>query len=269
MADGPGCLVLHFPCRRIQVKIAIPVLLCLTPLLTHAQLQPKSTSYYDASLDGVISQFVDGGSWKTIVTLVNLDTTPTTYTLKFYADNGTSMVIQTTAGTGSVITGTLPVGGSQVIETAGSKSTLSQGWALLQSSNTSGGSAIFRQSVAGRPDFEASLPIMTYVNAKRYALPFDQINSTTGVALVNPLSYTSITVYVTFRDEKGTQFLLDSLTLGALQHTAFSLSDRYPQCAGKRGVVEFATTGLTMSMLGLRFGAESFTSVLPLTALTW
>ncbi len=110
---------------------------------------------------------------------------------------------------------------------------------------------------------------MTYVNAKRYALPFDQINSTTGVALVNPVSYTSITVYVTFRDEQGTQFLLDSLTLGALQHMAFSLADRYPQCAGKRGVVEFATTGLTMSMLGLRFGAQSFTSVLPFTALLW
>ena len=234
-----------------------------------AQLQPKSTSYFDHSLDGVISQFVDGASWKTIVTLVNLDSTPSTYTLKFYADNGTPMVIQTTAGTGSVITGTLPVGGSQVIETTGGKSTLSQGWALLQSLNIIGGSAIFRQIVAGRPDYEASLPIVTYVNAKRYVLPFDHTNSATGVALVNPLSYTSITVYATFRDEGGTQFLLDSFTLGALQHMVFSLSDRYPQSAGKRGVVEFATSGLTMCMLGLRFGPESFTSVLPLTAFGW
>ena len=243
------------------------MLLCFTPLLTHAQLHPNSTSYYDVSFDGVISQFVDGASWKTIVTLVNLDTTPSPYTLKFYADDGTSMAIQTTAGTGSTITGTLPVGGSQVIETAGTKSTLSQGWALLKSSNTVGGSAIFRQSVPGRPDFEASLPIVAYVNANRYVLPFDQINSTTGVALVNPLSYTSITVYVTFRDEQGTQFLVDRLSLGALQHTAFSLSDKYPQCAGKRGVVEFESTGLTMGMLGLRFGTESFTSVMPLTTL--
>jgi hypothetical protein len=179
------------------------------------------------------------------------------------------MVIQTTAGTGSVITGTLPIGGSQVIESAGTKSTLSQGWALLQSSNTTGGSAIFRQSIAGRPDFEASLPIMTFVNAARYALPFDQVNSTTGVALVNPLSYTSITVYVTFRDEKGTQFLLDSLTLGASQHMAFALSDRYPQCAGKRGVVQFDTSGVSLSILGLRFGAQSFTSILPLTSIYW
>jgi hypothetical protein len=239
------------------MRVAILVLLCFTPLLTHAQLHPNSTSYYDASLDGVISQFVDGASWKTIVTLVNLDTTPTAYTLKFYADDGTSMVIQTTAGTGSTITGILPVGGSQVIETAGSKSSLSQGWALLHSSNTAGGSAIFRQSVPGRPDFEASLPIVTYLNARRYVLPFDQIDSTTGVALVNPLSYTDITVYVTFLDEQGTQFLVDRLSLGALQHTAFSLSDKYPQCAGKRGVVEFETTGLTMSILGLRFGTQS------------
>jgi hypothetical protein len=126
------------------------------------------------------------------VTLVNLDTTPSPFTLNFYADDGTTMAVQTTAGTGSTVTGILPVGGSRVIETAGSKSALSQGWALLKSSNTVGGSAIFRQSVSGRPDFEASLPIVSDFNAHRYVLPFDQINSTTGVALVNPDSYTDI-----------------------------------------------------------------------------
>jgi len=33
------------------------------------------------------------------------------------------------------------------------------------------------------------------------SMPFDNVTSTTGVALVNPLSYTSITVFLTFMDE--------------------------------------------------------------------
>jgi len=56
--------------------------------LANAQVKPNSTSYYDSQIDGVISQFVDGASWKTIVTLVNLDTTAGTYTLRFYAGEG-------------------------------------------------------------------------------------------------------------------------------------------------------------------------------------
>ena len=109
------------------------------------------------------------------------------------------------------------------------------------------------------------MPIIVYVEDNTYVLPFDHITSATGVAVVNPLSYTSITVFVTFRDEQGNPFYVNSFTLGPLQHTAFSLSERYPQSVGHRGVVELATPGIAMNVLGLRFGAASFTSVLPLT----
>jgi hypothetical protein len=165
----------------------------------------------------------------------------------------------------STVTGVIPSGGSRVIETAGTKATLSQGWAFLETSQNIGGIAIFRQSIAGNPAFEAALPIVSCVNANRYLLPLDNTNSTTGVAIANPLSYTSMTTFVTFRDEQGVQFLVDTFTLPPLGHTAFSLADRYPASAGKRGVVEFATASLTMGLLGLRFGAQAFTSVLPLT----
>ena len=240
------------------------ILLAL-PVLVNAQTSRKSTSTYSSSIDGVVAQVVDGGSWKTIITLVNLDTSAATYTIRFYADNGSPMALETTAGTGSTIAGTLPVGGSRVIDTAGTKATLSQGWALVETSNITSGNAIFRQTVPGRPDFEASMPIVIYVEDNSYVLPFDHITSATGVAVVNPSSFSSITVFVTFRDEQGNQFYLNSFSLGPLQHTAFSLAERYPQSLGRRGVVELATPGLTMNVLGLRFGAASFTSVLPLT----
>jgi len=245
--------------------VLLGCLLASTHWQVSAQAKRQSTSYFSSSIDGVIAQLVDGGSWKTIITLVNLDTTSANYTLRFYSDSGTPLSLDTSAGSGSVLTGTLPVGGSRIIETAGTKATLSQGWALLETSNRSSGNAIFRQSVPGRPDFEASMPIVTYVNDDTYFLPFDNVTSSTGVAIANPLSYTGITVYLTFRDEQGNQILIERLELGRLAHTAFSLAERFPQSAGRRGVVEISTSALTMSVLGLRFGAQSFTSLLPLT----
>ena len=82
---------------------------------------------------------------------------------------------------------------------------------------------------------------------------------------VNPVRFDTITVLVTFRDEQGNQFYTTAFTLGPLAHTAFSLSERYPQSKGHRGVVELKTTDFTMNVLGLRFGAASFTSILPMT----
>ena len=247
---------------------AMGLCITMTALTATAQVKSDSTSYYDSSFQGVIAQFVDGGSWKSIITLINIDTVPGKYTLSFYGDNGKPMTIPTTDGTGTSLTGTIPAGGSHVIQTAGTSGTLSQGWALLDAGSVNiVGTAIFRQSIPGRADFEASMPIVTYVNASRYLLPLDNTTSTTGVAIANPLSYTPMTVFVTFRDEQGNQYLVDSFSLAALAHTAFNLADRYPASAGRRGVVEFDTTNLAMGVLGLRFGTQSFTSVLPLTPL--
>jgi hypothetical protein len=208
---------------------------------------------------------VDGGTWKTILTLVNVDTTVGAYVIKFYADNGSPMTLPTTSGTANTIAGTLPVNGSVVIETAGTAGVLSQGWALVTTTSDITGNAIFRQTVPGRPDFEASMPLIVYVEGNDYVLPFDHITASTGVAIVNPLSFTTITVSVTFRDEQGNQFFADSFTLTPLAHTAFSLAQRYPQSQGRRGVVELITTSSTMSVLGLRFGAAAFTSILPIS----
>ena len=109
------------------------------------------------------------------------------------------------------------------------------------------------------------MPITSYLEDNDYFLPFDNITSSASVAILNPLSYKTITVSVTFRDQQGNQFYSDSFTLGPLAHTAFSLPQRYPPSQGHLGVVEFKTPDPALSMLGLRFGAVSFTSILPLT----
>ena len=254
---------------KLSMKVAaISLYTVMIPLAATAQVKPHVTSYFDSPFTGVIAQLVDGASWKSIVTVINRDMAPGNYTLRFYADNGSPMTIQTTDGTGNTLTGTIPGGGSHVIQSAGTSATLSQGWALLDTGNTNiVGSAIFRTSAPGRPDFEASLPIVTYVNANRYVLPLDNSTSATGIASANPLSHTSMTVFVTFRDEQGNQFFVDSFMLAPRAHTASNLADRYPASAGRRSVVELVTPNPALGLLGLRFGALSFTSVIPITPL--
>ena len=226
--------------------------------------QRAATSTYQSSIDGVIAQIVDGGTWKTSITLVNTDDSPGTYKITFYGDNGLPLVLQTTAGTGSEIQGTLGAGASRQIATNGSSQTVIQGWALVKTSNNISGQAIFRARIAGRPDFEAAVPIITYVDSNHYLLPYDSFTTTTSIAIVNPSSFSNMTVFLTFRDEDGTSYSIHSLTLGPLQHTAFTTWERYPVTINHRGVIDIETSSFAIGLLGLRFDTQTFTSIIPL-----
>jgi len=65
---------------------------------------------YGSPPAGVIPHVVDGDGWKTIFTLVNLGNAPASFTLQFYADDGTPAAFPTTSGTSPTITGTLAAG---------------------------------------------------------------------------------------------------------------------------------------------------------------
>jgi hypothetical protein len=225
----------------------------------------KSTAHSQlAFAGGYLAQVADGASWKTIIVLINADSVAAAYTLNFWNDDGGAMTLITSAGTGSVFTGTIPVNGSVTIESSGAGDNLNRGWGQVQTSQSVGGSAIFRQSIVGRPDFEASVPLDP-AGDNDVILPFDHTTPgvTNGVALVNIFSFTSITVFIVFRNEDGSQILIDSIQMPPRTHQAFSLADHYPGTLGHRGTVRFTTSGL-MSILGLRFDTLAFSSITPL-----
>ncbi|MBS1833782.1 MAG: hypothetical protein JST65_13775, partial [Acidobacteria bacterium] len=104
----------------------------------------------------ILAQIADGGGWRTTITLVNLDTVPASYTLRFYSNDGTlALPFEGETGRLESLSGTIPVGGSRTIVTTGTTTTLSQGWAELTSTQNVSGLGIFRQRVTGRPDQEA------------------------------------------------------------------------------------------------------------------
>jgi hypothetical protein len=217
---------------------------------------------------GVFPHIADGAGAQTVITLVNLEDAPAPYTLVLYNDAGAQMVLVTDAGTASSFTGMLPGHGSTTISTAGVSLTQSQGWALLATTGTIGGSALFRISVAPWIGSEATIPLDSGTNY-RFSLIFDNTgNVANGFAIANPLS-TAATISVIFKDETGSPFLTDTITLPPLGHQSFVLTTQYPSTAGRRGTVELSTSGARINVLGLRFGTSAISSILPLVAWDW
>jgi hypothetical protein len=217
----------------------------------------------------VVPHVVDGDGWKTIFTVVNLDSSAASFTLRFYADDGTPAVFPTTSGTSSTITGTVAARGVTTIETSGTAVPLTQGWAYLDTPSTVGGTAIFRRVISGQPNYESSEALDTGMGS-HFEMPFDHLNgAATGFAIVNQTAATSGVISLIFRDETGAQLFTDSFPLVGLGHSAFTLTQKYPQLIGKRGTFEVSTTGVYINLLAMHFLNGSFTAITPLASWQW
>ncbi len=227
---------------------------------------------------GTLAQIVDGGGTYSIITLINLDTVAANYNLYFYADNGSALTLTTTAGTASVLSGQLPVGGSTIIRTNGGASTIAQGYAVLVTNNTVAGSAVFGLPLASSPLAEASCPLDTgfdYI----IGIPFDSTTAAVGLALANSIGDglyqedgpQTANLAIAFYDQSGNNFYSTTYTLPYGQHTAFMLNNQFPQVSGMTGTMVIVSRDPTgnpyaVKTLGLRANnaGTTFTSITPL-----
>jgi hypothetical protein len=220
--------------------------------------------------DRVIAQFVDGGSWKTSMYFVNLESHSVSFQVLFFTDDGGDLSVPI-VGQGVVrgLNITLDSAGSIEFETSGTARDLAQGWALLsQSTNDSvGGMAIFRQSVPGRQDQEAVVPIVNQFDG-HFVLLFDNTSFTTGIAIANPTT-SVVVIPVVIRSQSGQILEQRTIRLGPYGHTAFTLPDTWASTAGRRGAIEFQASGFGVGALGLRFNGGAFTSFHVLENFNW
>ena len=205
----------------------------------------------------------DGGQWTTTFSLVNLDTSTASYTLNFYADDGTPLSLGIVgSGTASVVTGALAVNGSAVLQTTGGGS-VRQGWARLTSSKKVGAQAIFKSHVAGQQDSEAAVQID--LASRAFTVAFDNSNGYfTGVAVANTDNLNPATIVATFHDATGAEIgaPVTVTTLKPLGHIAVLLNQTLPASFGQRGTVQITCVSFcSIAGLGLRFNpAGPFTS---------
>src|SRR5437867_1205161 len=80
--------------------------------------------------DTVIPQFVDGGGWKTTITVTNLDSKTVHFVVLFFNDDGSDLTVRV-LGQGNVKGVDVVLGSAQsaTFETAGDAQFLAQGWA--------------------------------------------------------------------------------------------------------------------------------------------
>jgi hypothetical protein len=110
----------------------------------------------------------------------------------------------------------------------------------------------YRPPAVSRPT-EASEPLDFSLDGK-WILPFDHLSGySSGIAILNHLTFQDTTVFVTLYDELGNQIGLDSFTLLRGQHMAFTLTQRYPQTLNRRGTLRIETSAISINVLGLRF----------------
>ena len=243
------------------------------PGLSTAALPDKTLNATVFPGDNVIPQLVDGSGWMTSFSFANLDSKLLRFQVYFFSSAGAEMPIMVPGvGMTSAVEITLPSFETITFETPGTKADLSQGYAYIERENAGdvlGGLSVFRQRVSGRPDFEAVVPFVSEFD-KRFMLLYDNTRDfVTSLAIANP-SLDTITVDATIRDEDANILGTGSLTLGPLRHEAFAIPQRWAVTAGRRGIIEFRSSGWGASVLGLRFNpGGAFTSFHVLSNAAW
>lgn len=234
---------------------------------TKSGLEPRVVVFAG---DRVVPHVVDGGSWQTSFFWVNLESHPVSFQVLFFDDFGNDMFLPV-AGLGLVrqVSVTLDTAGSIEFETTGTANNLKQGWALLSqtTNDTVGGMAVFKQHIFGRPDQEAVVPVVSQFDS-HFVLLFDNTAFITGIAISNP-TLNSVDIPVNIRNQSGIIIDRRTISLGPYGHTAFSLPDTWFSTAGRRGAIEFQTSGFGVAALGLRFNGSAFTSFNVLENINW
>jgi hypothetical protein len=217
---------------------------------------------------GSIAHIAAGGGIQTEFIVTNLGDQVANYQLFFYDDNGSPLTLMTDKGIlnayGEIV---FPPHASRRIRTLGPANTTIQGYAGIGFTGNVGFSATFRVSVAPWAGSEAVVPVDNWRN-NRFSLPFDHADSTTGLAMVNPLQ-NPIAVTLTFRDEGGGVIVADTFNMGAYTHKAIVATSSYPATVSKRGTIEISTTDSYMRVLGLRYGPTAISAVVPLVSGSW
>jgi hypothetical protein len=221
--------------------------------------------------DHVIPHFIDGGSWQTSITVVNLENYSTTFDVLFFTDEGNDFYVPV-VGQGLVRGMHIVLGaaGSLTFETTGADPNLSEGWALLSQPNNDsvGAYAIFRSEPFGQQPQEAVVPAVNQFET-HFVLPFDNSGQfVTGIALANP-TLNAVVIPANIRNELGQIIDTQTFSLGPYGHAAFVLPGTWPSTIGRRGTVEFLTSGFGVGALGIRANGRAYTSLSVLQNFNW
>jgi hypothetical protein len=216
-----------------------------------------SLSITQAQQTKILPQFVFGGGWDTTLYFTASTDAAATFAVNFNSDTGSPLNVPAFGGTFAQVS--ILAGGVAVLE-APNSGPLSQGYALVDLPAGVTGYAVFRQTVPGRPDQEASI---TFAPADRSAtVIWDETLFTTAVAIVN-LSSNPNPVTLTARGTDGRVIGTSQIIIwpdGKLVATLLSFPG-LSGVVGQRGVVDFASTSGPIAVTAIRASGSAFTGI--------
>jgi len=227
--------------------------------LTPAQITQLATDATESR--AILGQFAFGGGWYSAIYFSNGSLNPVTFTVNFIGDNGTPLNVP--ALNGSSVTVTLAPGGSTVLE-APNVGSLNEGYVSVFLPVGVTGYGVFRQSVPGAVDQEAVVPLV-YPNVTTLTMVYDEINSTTAIAILNP-SNAATSITITVEDAAGNVIATSTSPLvlqpGTKQENLLRLiAPGLNGIGGNRGIVKFTVPSGGMVVLGLRARGLALTSI--------
>ncbi len=228
----------------------------------------------------VIPHFADGGGWRSSVAVFNsFDGDAVHVSIVFHSDSGE--VVSVPVNNYGVIRSLeidLAPQSSIFLETLGTAPNVQVGWVEV-AQRTGGvpvkGYAVFRQTVPGRPDFEAVSVGMRAAGTMTF--PFDNTGGlVTSFAVVNLAPATCTIAVSPIYDEFGNPVTTEKKLVGSLYangHISFISTDKIPELANKRGYLTMAPLLACgaggFATVGLRFNPSGpFTSLAPLNVST-
>ncbi len=208
----------------------------------------------------IIPQVADGGGWSTTIVLANKTTTTQSVALSFNMDTSggatTPWTLQFLEG-GSQSSVSLAAGSTLFLHTAGTSTTLTQGWGQVDAAAGVTGYAIFTQRVPGAPAQDGTASAVSA--SSRILVPFDNTSGlVSAIAVANPTSGAE-TVLANVRTSDGT-FSGTVATLPAKGQTTFLIKDVFTSTAGKGGLAEFYVASGSIAIIALRANGIAFTA---------
>jgi P pilus assembly chaperone PapD len=224
----------------------------ITPTTTY---QPPGKGPVDSSL---LPQFVFGGGWYSALYFTNPTGASVSFPVNFVSDAATSLTVPSLGGALTQVD--LAAHGTAIVE-APNVGGLLEGYAGFTLPSGVTGYGVFRQSVAGRADQEAVVPLSD-ANATSNTLIWDDTNLVTSVAIANP-SPVPTTVSVILWDAKGNAIGATSITQppGSKTETTLRSLPGFSGMVGQRGSARFTVSSGSVGVLGLRFDGAAFTSI--------
>lgn len=220
------------------------------------------------NIGDILPQITVGGAWSTEIQLMNarFDDQAEQFTIRFLDGNGNAMALPVVGqGMRTTISGVVQPRGALFFELAGGPTTM-VGIALAES-GTSGGvvmNAVLTQKVAGRPDFQASVP-STDRFGSNFQFPFRNDGPYTTTAAF--VSNSNQTLTAIARDGAGMELCRVGRQMTVGQHVSFLVSDPawLPCSADRQGIIEIVpANGGSGAMIAFLFNDQgAFTTQLP------